>query len=240
VSARARDPIFVLVHSPLVGPTTWLPVAHELERRGREAVIPSLLGVAAARAPRSPPPPEPPRPATEQAPNPIVAVGHSGGGLLLPTIAHALTLEVTALIFVDSFLPPASGSLRLAPPALMDQLRALASDGMLPRWSSWFGEDTMRELVPDARLRAALEEEMPRLPLSYFEASVPVPDSWSARPCAYLLFTAEPYGESAAEARERGWPVAEVPGVGHLAMASAPIAVTDALLDLERVVGGSG
>jgi pimeloyl-ACP methyl ester carboxylesterase len=240
VSARARDPIFVLVHSPLVGPTTWLPVAHELERRGREAVIPSLLGVAAARAPQWRLVPEAARAATEQATNPIVAVGHSGGGLLLPTTAHALTLEVTALIFVDSFLPPASGSLRLAPPALMDQLRALASDGMLPRWSSWFGEDTMRELVPDARLRAALEEEMPRVPLSYFEASVPVPDSWSARPCAYLLFTAEPYGESAGEARDRGWPVAEVPGVGHLAMASEPIAITDALLDLERVVGGSG
>lgn len=240
VSARVRDPVFVLIHSPLVGPTTWLPVAHELERRGREAVIPSQLGVAAARAPQWRLVPEAVRAATERGPNPIVVVGHSGGGLLLPTIADALTVEVSALIFVDSFLPPASGSLRLAPPALMDRLRALASDGMLPRWSSWFGEDTMRELVPDERLRAALEEEMPRLPLSYFEASVAVPDSWSARPCAYLLFTAEPYGESAAEARDRGWPVAEVLGVGHLAMASEPIAVTDALLDLERVLVGSG
>ena len=43
---------FALVHSPLVGPTTWSPVARELKRRGREAVVPSLLGVADAAAPQ--------------------------------------------------------------------------------------------------------------------------------------------------------------------------------------------
>jgi hypothetical protein len=98
----------------------------------------------------------------------------------------------------------------------------------------------MRELVTDDRLRAAVEEEMPRLPLSYFEASVPLPGGWSARPCAYLLFSGEPYAKSAAQARDQGWPVAEIPGAGHLAMASNPIAVTDALLDLERALSGSG
>jgi hypothetical protein len=34
--------------------------------------------------------------------------------------------------------------------------------------------------------------------------------------------------------------VAEIAGVGHLAMASDPIAVTHALLDLERAFSGSG
>jgi hypothetical protein len=75
---------------------------------------------------------------------------------------------------------------------------------------------------------------MPRLPLSYFEASVPVPDSWNRRACAYLLLTAEPYGESAAEARSLGWPVREIHGVRHLAIATDVIPVTQALLDLER------
>jgi hypothetical protein len=122
----------------------------------------------------------------------------------------------------------------------MDQLRALASDGVLPPWSSWFGEDAMRELVPDDRLRATLTEEMPHLPLSYFETSVPVPGGWRARPCAYLLFSHEPYAESAAQARGEGRPVAELPGAGHLAMAGDPIAVTDGLLDLERALTGAG
>jgi hypothetical protein len=94
----------------------------------------------------------------------------------------------------------------------------------------------MRELVPDKGLHAALEAEMPRLPLSYFEASVPLPAGWDTRPCAYLLYTAETYGPSAAEARDRGWPVAEVQGVKHLAMATAPVAVAEALLELERTL----
>jgi pimeloyl-ACP methyl ester carboxylesterase len=170
----------------------------------------------------------------------VLLVGHSGAGPLLPAVAAALTVEVAALVFVDSFLPPASGSVHLAPPGLMDQLRALASDGVLPPWSSWFGDDAMRELVPDDRLRATLKEEMPRLPLSYFEASVPLPGGWRARPCAYLRFSDEPYAESAAQAGEQGWAVAEMPGAGHLAMASDPIAVTDALLDLERALSRSG
>jgi pimeloyl-ACP methyl ester carboxylesterase len=186
----------VLIHSPLVGPTTWSPVAKELERRGRESVVPSLLGVADAAAPRWRHIPEAVRAATADTPNPTVLIGHSGGGLLLPTIADALTLEVAALVFVDSFLPPVSGSLRLAPPGLMDQLHAGARDGVLPRWSCWFGEDAMRELVPEERLRAVLEEEMPRLPLSYFEASVPLPSGWNARPCAYLLSAAGPRGRA--------------------------------------------
>jgi hypothetical protein len=228
----------VLIHSPLVGPTSWSPVARELERRGRGAVVPTLLGVADAEPPQWRRVPEAVRAATARAPGPIVLVGHSGGGLLLPTIADDVTAETAALVFVDCFLPPASGSLRLAPPGLTDQLAALATGGVLPPWSSWFGEGAMRELVPDDRLRTALEDEMPRLPLSYFDASVPVPDGWDAYPCAYLLLT-DPYRESAADARGRGWPVAEIPDVQHLAMATEPISVTDALLGLERALTGS-
>jgi alpha-beta hydrolase superfamily lysophospholipase len=234
------NPVFVLIHSPLVGPTTWLPVADELVRRQREAVVPSLLGVAAAPAPQWRHVPEAVRAATAETAAPVVLVGHSGAGLLLPAIADALTVEVAALVFVDSFLPPVSGSLRLAPAGLMSQLRALASDGVLPPWSSWFGEDAMRELIPDDRLRAAVEEEMPRLPLSYFEANVPLPAGWSARPCAYLLLGGEPFAKSVAQARDQGWATADIAGVGHLAMASDPIAVTDTLLDLERALSGSG
>lgn len=31
---------------------------------------------------------------------------------------------------------------------------------------------------------------MPRLPLSYFQASVSVPDGWTQQPCGYLLLSA--------------------------------------------------
>jgi hypothetical protein len=36
------------VHGPLVGPGAWISVARELERRGHNAVLTSLLGVADA------------------------------------------------------------------------------------------------------------------------------------------------------------------------------------------------
>jgi pimeloyl-ACP methyl ester carboxylesterase len=236
---RERAPVFVLIHSPLLGPTTWSPVAHELELRGREAMVPSLLGVADAAAPQWRHVPEAVRAATGRTSSPVVLVGHSGGGPLLPAIADTLTVEVAALVFVDSFLPPAGGSVPLAPPGFMDQLHALATDGVLPRWSTWFGEDAMHELIPDKRLRAALVAEMPRLPLSYFEASVPLREGWDTRPCGYLLFSGESHEQSATEARGRGWPVAEIPRVQHLAPATEPIRVADALLDLEHVLIGS-
>jgi pimeloyl-ACP methyl ester carboxylesterase len=235
VASASRERAFVLVHSPLVGPKSWLPVARELERRGRVAVIPSLLGVAEAPEPQWRHVPAAVRLATRRLQQRVVLVGHSGAGLLLPVIADALDVKVAGLVFVDSRLPPPGGRVLLGAPEFMGQLRGMTTDGLLPTWSRWFGLDAMRELVPNERLRADLEAEMPRLPLSYFEAAVPLPDEWGKRcPCAYLLLTATPYGESAAEARAYRWPVIEIDGVQHLAIATNPIPVTEALLDLER------
>jgi hypothetical protein len=228
-------PTFVLVHSPLVGPASWLPVAQELERRGRIAVRPSLLGVADAPEPQWRHVPEAVRVATSHLQQRIILVGHSGAGVLLPAIADDLAVDVAALMFVDSLLPPPAGRLLLGPPTFMEQLRAMATDGVLAPWSRWFGAGAMRELVPDERLRAELEAEMPRLPLSYFQATVPLPDAWpDRRPCAYLLFSATQYGQSAAQARAYGWPVIQLHGLQHLAIATNPIPVTEALLELER------
>jgi pimeloyl-ACP methyl ester carboxylesterase len=237
VSLPAREPAFVLVHSPLVGPTSWRPVAQELARRGRVAIVPSLLGVSGATEPRWRHVAEAVRVATSHLRQRVVLVGHSGAGPLLPVIADAMAVEVAALVFVDSLLPPPAGRMLLGPAEFMDQLRAMATDGVLAPWSRWFGADAMRELVPDQRLRADLEAEMPRLPLSYFEAAVPLPEDWATRrPCAYLLLSA-PYEQSATEARVRGWRVMEIHGVQHLAIAANPMLITEGLLDLERLVG---
>jgi pimeloyl-ACP methyl ester carboxylesterase len=223
--------VFVLVHSPLVGPGTWSPVARELERRGRLTVVPSLLGAAG----------EPPRQwrhcveavrnAVGPLSNPTVLVGHSGGGLLLPTIAGAVAAPISRLIFVDSGVPASTGETPLAPPALLDHLRTLAVSGTLPPWSTWWGEDAMRDLLPDEALRTELAREMPSLPLSYFEQDVPSPAGWERVPCAYLLLS-DAYRNAAAEARERGWRVEEITGAQHLHIAVAPEAVTDALIRL--------
>jgi hypothetical protein len=45
------QPIFVLVHSPSVGPTTWQPVATHLTAAGYQVRVPSLLHIGAGAPP---------------------------------------------------------------------------------------------------------------------------------------------------------------------------------------------
>jgi hypothetical protein len=94
----------------------------------------------------------------------------------------------------------------------------------------------MRELVPDAAHRAEVEADMPRMPLSSLLTPVPIPERWERYPCAYVLLSAQPYAASAAEARARGWPLAEIPDGKHLDPVRRPTTVTDALLTVGRAM----
>jgi len=163
--------------------------------------------------------------------NPIVLVGHSGGGLRLPAIKGAVTPAVSRLIFVDSGVPASTGETPQVPPAFLAHLRTLAVNGILPPWSSWFGDEAMRELVPDDATRAALERELPSLPLSSFEESVPSPAGWDRVPCAYLLLS-DAYRDAASDARAREWRVEEIAGAQHLHLVVAPATVTEVLIRL--------
>jgi hypothetical protein len=73
------------------------------------------------------------------------------------------------------------------------------------------------------------------LPLSYYEASVPVPAGWDAQPCAYLLF-GPPYDELASEARGRGWIVEQLPGK-HLHQLVDPDGVAGSRLAIADQMG---
>jgi pimeloyl-ACP methyl ester carboxylesterase len=163
---------------------------------------------------------------------PLVVVGHSGAGLLLPVIADALAAPVRGLIFVDSAIPASHGETAFVPPALLHEFGALAKDGFLPPWSSWFGDAAMRDEVPDESLREALVREMPPIPFGFLEQQIPSPVGWERVACRYLLLS-EGYRRSATEARERGWQVEVVDGAQHLHIAVAPNEVSDALLRLE-------
>jgi hypothetical protein len=214
---------FVLVHSPVTGPSTWRWVAAELTARGHRVCVPAVPSVRRWQEFAD-------SVATQvEAGDHAVLVGHSGAGPLLPQIAARI--GGGPLIFVDAGIPPDTGQAGLMPAEILAELRALAMDGMLPPWSEWFGPAAMRELVPDAERRTMITAELPRLPLSYFEARVPAPLGWAAGGGAYVLLSDEAYGDQAAAAAARGWPVIRLPG-GHLDIVTRPEPIAAAIAEL--------
>jgi hypothetical protein len=207
------QPIFVLVHSPSVGPSTWRPVADRLAADGYRVRVPELLDVGAGEPPFWPRAVAAVRADLEPVPAdaPLVLVAHSNAGLFLPAIRQGLRQPVAASGFVDAALPARGGSTPVAPPELLDFLRPLAVDGVLPRWTDWWDEADVAPMFSDPEQRRTVVEEQPRLPLSYYEQQIPVPAGWDDHPCSYLLF-GPPYEEFADEARARGWRVARLPG----------------------------
>jgi hypothetical protein len=107
-------PTFVLLHSPLVGPLTWQPVADVLRQLGTNAVVPTpgsegvsppfwkrhAEAVAASRLRL---------PHAER----IVLTAHSGAGPLLPAVRRQVEHDVIGYVFVDADLPGPDGASRL-------------------------------------------------------------------------------------------------------------------------------
>jgi Alpha/beta hydrolase family len=85
-------PALVLVHSPLVGPLTWEPVAERLRRAGRVVIVPSLTGATDGAPPyyRRLAGRVADEVAGACASSRVMLVGHSGAGALLPAIAEAI------------------------------------------------------------------------------------------------------------------------------------------------------
>jgi len=221
-------PLFVLVHSPLVGPLTWTLVADDLGRRGNSVLTPELANPTSA--------PFWSRHADSVArglaglPNvePVVLVGHSGAGPLLPSIARAAAVPVAAYIFVDAGLPTGDTS-RMDAGGFADQLRDLYARG--ERFPNWREED-LRGEVPDPALRARLMVELRPQPFAFWEERLPVIDNWPDAGVAYLQFT-DTYAADAEQARRLGWPCHRLQG-GHFHMLVDPVAVAGALLDLAQ------
>ena len=226
------DSVFVLVHSPSVGPKTWASVAAELRSAGNEVVVPSLLSVATA-----PPPywPEAVRCVGESLRDardgaPVTLVLHSNAGLLAPVLVDGLDSRVDAIVFIDAALPARDGPTAVASNEFLAFLRDKADNGMLPPWTDWWDEADVAVLFPDEDTRRQFSEEQPRLPVAYFETMIPPVPGWDQRRCGYVVFN-EAYREQALDARARGWPVRELKGE-HLHMLVDPTATAAAITDV--------
>lgn len=227
------SPLFVLVHSPLVGPTTWEPVAVALRGRGYEVVVPALWDNHT---------PEPPYwqqhaeavarslGAVDPA-RPVILAGHSGAGPLLPVIGELLAQPVAAYLFVDAGIP-VDGASRLDLMAREDPdwaaafTQALRDGETFPNWT----DTDLAEIILDAGLRRALVDELHPRDLAFFEEPIPVPDGWPGASCAYLQFSAA-YDEPAHHAQAVGWPFRRI-DAGHFHMLVEPEVVAVAMLAL--------
>jgi hypothetical protein len=200
----SEAPGFVLVASPFTGPFAWSKIASLLRDR-RERV--EVHGMDDAIR------------------GPVVLVAHSGGGPKLPALA-AERGEVVGMVLVDALLPhPGRSWTQTVPEKFAAQLKAGAVNGKLTPWPQWWGDDRMRELIPDDDLRDAFVRACPAVAVEVIDEVMPdVPD-----PAAVFVQLSATYAPEAAAARDHGWPVI-VLDANHLAVLTQPAEVTDALL----------
>ncbi len=230
-------PLFVLIHSPLVGPSTWSPVAERLAAAGRQVAVPSLLTVGDGGPPYWPRVVEAVSAglADADADEPLVLVAHSNAGLFIPVLTRDLSRPVACAVFADASIPGTGDLEPIADGDFLSFLRGrVGPDRRLPRWTEWWDEHEAAALFPDPGTRRAITAEQPRLPLAYYLDRVPVPPGWDERACAYLQFSVG-YQDQADRARGLGWPVLSLPG-GHLHQIVDPDGVTSALIQLTDAV----
>lgn len=229
-----RADVIALLHSPLVGPTTWQGVAERLRALGIEVVVCDLTPPVRADPPLQPG-------ITRRviasldastAEAPAVLVGHSMAGLLVPGVVQALTRPVAAVVLVDSALPrPGATWFDTAPLELAAHLHHLAVHGWLPPWDRWFRAGTLASLLPDPAVRERFTAELPRLPIGFFDETLGGDANWAhGIACGYVLLS-EAYRDAAVQARDRGWEVTEL-DLHHLAPVTDPGLVATTLSGL--------
>lgn len=221
---------WLLVHSPLLGPSSWGPVEARLAARDRPVVVPDLTVVADASPPAWRRLVEAAVAAAVTLPPPVAVVGHSGAGAFLPAIGGRIGDRLGALVFVDAVVPPPAGAHQTSS-ALSRLLDDHTVDGRLRPWLDWWPEETVRRLLPAAADRSALRSDLPRLPRGFYDEAVPVPRSWSTWRCAYVRLSPA-YQDEFAEAAARGWASRAVDG-DHLSPYTDPgrvIAAIEGLL----------
>ncbi len=227
------DSLIVLVHSPLVGPFTWSPVAQHLQAGGFDVLVPMLTDsgetppaywqqyVACVRDALVLIPQE----------RPLVFVGHSGAGPLLPALAYAARHPVKAYLFVDAGLPHPDRSqldeMEVSVPAIAQELRQLLASG--ERFPNWSDEDLSDDL-PDRGVRQQVLAEVQPRSLDFFEEVMPDIPGWPDAKSGYLLFT-EGYRHFLEQAQRAGWPNRTFQA-GHFHMLVDPAAVAAVLVEL--------
>jgi hypothetical protein len=228
----------VLAHSPLTGPEAWGRLPDVLRTAGATVVVldtndrtPPYAASYVADAAR--------QISTADPGEPVVLVGHSGAGYLLPQVGatqRAARRGVAGYVFLDAGVPHARGATRLGLMRSEDtdfanELEALLDGGgVFPTWT----DDDLVELVPDDAVRRALVGSLRPRGRDFFVEPLPCPPDWPDAPCG-LIQLSTAYEGPARVARSRGWTVVEAPTGqrgGHFAACADPAGVATILLEL--------
>ncbi len=218
----------LLVHSPLLGPSSLRPLAAVAASDGIEASVPDLTNTvhaprdawlrlveaAVAAPPRAP----------------MIVVGHSGAGVFLPLIQQRLESSAVGVVFVDAQIPPEGGVHTTRPDigALLDSVTG--KDGTMAKWIDWWSPEDIRSLGLQPHQEADLMADMPAVPRRFFDTPIPIPDGWPRSKFAYLR-SSSAYEEQLAAARASGWKTRRLEGT-HLSIYTQPDTVLSAILDL--------
>jgi hypothetical protein len=196
-----------------------------LQQSGFQCAVPDLTGVVSAGPPHYP---KYAKGAAIDGSDPVVLVGHSAAGVLLPAIADVNGDRTAAAVFVDAMLPqPGRSWFDTAPPGVEAQLRSIAVDGVLPPYHEWFAPGVLEEWVPDPERRRRFIAEIPRMPLAYFDEPAPPAQFTDDVACAFIRL-GTPLDAAADKAERLGWWVARRDW-DHLRMLSDPEAVAEVI-----------
>ena len=207
-----RPGCLVLCHSPLTTAAAWGGLPEALAAEGlpnlvidvrrddrppyAAAYVADAAGQLAAAAP----------------PDPVVLVGHSGAGPLLPQLGFARRAArhpVSGYVLVDAMLPRAGQPSRLDLLHAEDHEQAHGLAALLDaggRYPDWDDVDLMALARPRAK--------------DFFTEPLPHPPDWPEAPVAFVQ-TSTVYAWHARVARGRGWPVVER-DLGHFAGRTDP------------------
>lgn len=218
----------LLLHPPLLSAAVWRRLSPLLTEPGNSVTVPDLRqahvedwwrfarDTAVAAAPRA-----------------DAVLAHSGAGVLVPVVLDALP-EARAVVLIDAVLPAFRGSTTTSA-VTRTAVGGLAVAGVLPPWTSWWGEAVLADLVPEPGDRATLVAEAPQLPEAFFDVSVPAPDGWEPPVRGYLQLSPA-YADIAEQAQQRGWQTMTLPG-RHLDLLSDPVPVARAI---HAMLAGTG
>ncbi len=219
-------PSFLLVHSPLLGPSSLSRLAAEAERRGVKAASPDLRRAVIGAPPRVDRLVQAVVGSSGALEERVTVVGHSGAGAFLPEIGRVLGDRLNGLLFIDAVVPPRSGAHRTSSRVerLLDEN---TTAGLLAPWLDWWPRETVRALLPDVADEAALRHDSPQVPRALYDEVVPVPEDWSDWNCGYVRL-GPVYDVEFVEAGERGWRRVSI-AANHLAVFTTPDQVMDAI-----------